>query len=129
MDLELSTPFGWVMQCPPGINARTVRNYPIQSSGAEILHAACILAERRGIPIIAPVHDALMVETNLDRAEEMSAALDRVMRDAAAIVLRGYELRTDVQIIRPGARFFDDRGIEMWNTVERLLKKLETRSA
>jgi DNA polymerase I len=129
LELELTTPFGWVMQCPPGINPRTVRNFPIQSTGAEILHAACILAERRGIPIVAPVHDALMAETTLDRADEMSVALDRVMRDASAVVLRGYELRTDVQIVRPGARFHDDRGVEMWNTIERILRKLETRSA
>lgn len=127
--LELSTPFGWAMRCPPGINPRTVRNFPIQSTGAEILHAACILAERRGIPIVAPVHDALMAEAELDRANELSAALDRVMRDAAGIVLRGYELRTDVQMVRPGTRFHDDRGVEMWRTVERLLKQLEARSA
>jgi hypothetical protein len=38
-------------------------------------------------------------------------------------------LRTDVQIIRPGARFHDDRGVEMWNTVARLLAKLEARTA
>ena len=70
-----------------------------------------------------------MAEAELDRADEMSAALDRVMRDAAGIVLRGYELRTDVQMVRPGTRFHDDRGVEMWRTVERLLKQLEARSA
>jgi hypothetical protein len=44
-------------------------------------------------------------------------------------VLRGYELPTDCQIVRPGERYFDDRGLEMWNTVTRLLAKLEARSA
>jgi DNA polymerase-1 len=123
--LEIGTPLGWYMQCPPGINPRTVRNFPIQSTGAEILHTACILAERRGIEVIGPVHDALMVETDLYRVDEISAALDRVMRDASNVVLRGYELPTDVQIIRPGERYFDDRGVEMWKTVERLLAKLD----
>jgi DNA polymerase-1 len=127
--LEIGTPFDWLMQCPPGINPRTVRNFPIQSTGAEILHVACILAERRGIEIVAPVHDAFLAETDLDRADEMSAALDQVMRDASAVVLQGYELRTDKQIIRPGARFHDDRGVEMWDTVARLLAKLEARTA
>ena len=123
--LEVGTPFGWFMQCPPGINPRTVRNFPIQSTGAEILHVACILAERRGIDIVAPVHDALMAEADLDRVDEMSTALDRVMRDASSVVLRGYELPTDCQICKPGERYFDDRGLEMWNTIERLLAKLE----
>jgi DNA polymerase I len=126
--LEVSTPYGWYMQCPSGINSRTVRNFPIQSSGAEVLHVACILAERRGIEVVAPVHDAIMAEAPIGRAEEVSAALDRCMRDASAIVLRGYELPTDVQLIGAGyehERYYDDRGEAMWNTVTRLVNKLE----
>jgi hypothetical protein len=129
LDLELSTPFGWVMQCPPGINPRTVRNFPIQSTGSEVLHVACILAERRGVQIVAPVHDAIMAQAPLGQAEDASAALDRAMRDAAAIVLRGYELPTDVQMVRPGERYFDDRGEAMWNTVNKLVTKREEQTA
>jgi DNA polymerase-1 len=130
LDLEVGTPLGWYMQCPPGIKPRTVRNFPIQSMGAEILHVACILAERRGIKIIAPVHDALMAEADLDCAEDVSAALDQVMRDASAVLLRGHELPTDVQIIpRERERYYDDRGEEMWNTVSRLLQKIEAKKA
>jgi DNA polymerase family A len=133
LDLEIGTPLGWYMQTPPGINSRTVRNFPIQATAAEVLHVACILAERRGIEIIAPVHDALMAEGPIDRAEELSIALDRVMRDAAAIVLRGYELPTDTADlggpIFPGQHFFDERGAEMWKTVTRLAAKQEERWA
>jgi hypothetical protein len=125
LQLEISTPFGWVMKCPSGINPRTVRNFPIQSTGAEILHIACILAERRGIEIVAPVHDAIMAEAAAERIEDTSAALDRVMRDAAAVVLRGYELPTDVQLVRPGERFREERAEEMWGTINRLVSKLE----
>jgi len=123
--LEISTPFGWYMRCPSGINPRTVRNFPIQSTAAEILHVACILAERRGIEVIAPVHDAIMAEAALEEIEDASVALDRVMRAAAAIVLRGYELPTDVQPIQPGERFYEERGEDMWKTITRLTAKLE----
>jgi len=129
LNLEIGTQFGWVMQCPPGINPRTVRNFPVQSTGSEVLHVACVLAERRGIQVVAPVHDAIMAEGPADQVEELSAALDRVMRDAAAVVLRGYELPTDKQVIRPGEHFFDKRGKEMWETISRLLAKLEERRA
>jgi DNA polymerase-1 len=129
LDLELSTPFDWRMRCPPGTNPRTIRNFPIQSSGSEILHTACILAERRKIRLVASVHDALMAEAPADMIEETSAALDCVMRDASAIVLKGYELGTDDQPIRHGGRFKDDRGQEMWNTVSRLAKLEEVASA
>ena len=65
----------------------------------------------------------------LDREEELSTALDRVMRDASAVILRGYELPTDVQIVRPGGHFFDERGAEMWGTVARPAAKPEERRA
>ena len=65
----------------------------------------------------------------LIRPKSLSTALDQVMRDAAAMVLRGYELPTDLQVIRPGQRFFDKRGLEMWETISRLLAKLEERRA
>jgi DNA polymerase I-like protein with 3'-5' exonuclease and polymerase domains len=127
--LEVGTQFDWRMQCPPDINPRTVRNFPMQSTGAEILHVLCILAERRGIEIVAPVHDAVMAQCPAEFVGDVSTALDRCMRDAAAIVLRGYELPTDEQLIRPGERFYDKRGVAMWTTVTKLLAKLEERRA
>ena len=127
--LEIGTPFGWYMQCPPGINPRTVRNFPIQSTGSEILHVACILAERRGIELVAPIHDALLAEGPLNDAEELSRSLDQLMGDAAAMVLRGYRLPTDYQIIKPGEHYQDERGVAMWRTVTRLVAKLERETA
>jgi hypothetical protein len=44
-------------------------------------------------------------------------------------VLRGYRLPTDHKIIRPGERYSDARGEAMWNTVTRLLAKLEQETA
>jgi DNA polymerase-1 len=124
LDLEIGTGYGWYMQCPPGINFRTVRNFPVQSCGAEIMRTACILAERRGIQIVAPVHDAFTAQAPVDRIDEVSAQLDRAMRDASKTILRGYELQTDKQIIRPGERFYDKRGVTMWNKVTELVAKL-----
>jgi hypothetical protein len=125
LELELRTPLGWVMQCPSGTRRNLLRNFPMQSHGSEILHVCCVLAERRNIGVIAPVHDALMAEGELADAEEISASLDRTMRDASAVVLRGYELPTDKQIIRPGETYVDDRGAEMWATITKLVAKLE----
>src|SRR5262249_13140801 len=68
LNLELSTPFGWYMHCPSGTNPRTLRNFPIQSTGAEVLHVLCILAERRGIKLVAPIHDAVLAAGDLDQA-------------------------------------------------------------
>jgi hypothetical protein len=125
LDLEISNGWGWWVQTPPGSNPRTVRNYPIQATGAEIMRATCILAERRGVRIIAPVHDAFMAEAPVADIDEASAILDQAMRDASRVILRGYELRTDAQVIRPGGRYVDERGQGMWETITRLVAKLE----
>jgi hypothetical protein len=125
LNLELGTQFGWHMLCPSGTNTRTIRNFPIQSTGSEILHVLCVLAERRGIKLVAPIHDAVLAEGDLDEAEGLSRALDQVMSDAAAVVLRGNRLPTGVQIVRPGERYFDERGEAMWTTVVKLLARRE----
>jgi DNA polymerase-1 len=129
LHLEISTPFDWRMQCPSGTNPRTIRNFPIQSTSSEILHVVCVLAERRGIETVAPVHDAIMAEGSAGEIEELSRALDQLWGDASAVVLQGYRLPTDVQLIRPGEHYFDDRGAAMWNTVTRLVAKLERETA
>jgi hypothetical protein len=125
LNLEITTALGWYMRTPPGTNPRTIRNFPVQATAAEIMHVACVLAERRGIEIVAPIHDAFLVEAPADQIEDAAVALDRIMRDAAAVVLRGYELPTDFKIIRPGERYFEKRGVEMWNTVNDLLAQTE----
>jgi hypothetical protein len=62
--------------------------------------------------LVAPIHDALVAEGDPDQAEDLSLALDRLMGDAAAVVLRSY-LPTNFQIIRPGQRYYDERGFRM----------------
>jgi DNA polymerase I-like protein with 3'-5' exonuclease and polymerase domains len=114
---------GWYLQCPPGSNERTIRNFRVQATGSHILHTDSILAERRGLEIIAPVHDALMFEGDLADAVELERATDRLMRDASATVLGGYELPSDCQIIRPGDHYEEKKGRAMWETVNRLLDK------
>ena len=94
-----------------------------------ILHAAILLAERRGVELVAPIHDAFVAQCDVRDVEDVAVAFDRVMRDASTIVLRGYELPSDCQIIRPGGRYFDKRGKAMWDTVTGLLAKRERETA
>jgi hypothetical protein len=68
-----------------------------------------------------------MAECAFGDEDDTAVALDRCMRDAAAVVLQGYELRTDQQIIRPGGYFFDKRGDKMFQMVNTLVAKLEAK--
>jgi uncharacterized protein (DUF3820 family) len=118
---RLSSVFGWTVRVGTDANPRSLRNFPMQANGAEMLRLACCLATEAGIAVCAPVHDALLVESSADEIEETAAATQKAMRDASAFVLPGFPLRTDAKIVRHPERFSDDRGRHMWRTVNRLL--------
>ena len=48
----------------------TGRNFPIQAIGAEIIRVACILLSENNIKIVAPVHDAVMIECDEKAADK-----------------------------------------------------------
>jgi DNA polymerase I-like protein with 3'-5' exonuclease and polymerase domains len=123
LNLRLTTQGGWAMHCPSGCNPRTLKNFPIQSTAAEILHVIIILAERRGIRLVATIHDAILAEGAAAGAAELAQAMDRLMRDASAVVLKGHELPSDCTIIGPGEHYTDARGKAMWETINKLLAK------
>jgi DNA polymerase-1 len=66
---KLWTVFGWPIRAVEGSNPRSVRNYPMQGNGSEMLRIACCLATERGIEVCAPVHDAVLIAAPLDRLE------------------------------------------------------------
>jgi DNA polymerase-1 len=78
-----------------------------------MLRLAC-LATERGIEICVPVHDALLIAAPLYRLEEDLAAMREVMREAFSVVLDGFELTTDVKVVRYPDRYADPRGKTMW---------------
>jgi hypothetical protein len=49
----LHTVFGWRVQVPAQANDRSLRNFPMQANGAEMLRLACCLATERGIEACA----------------------------------------------------------------------------
>jgi hypothetical protein len=121
------TPMGWF--CRTGItefNERSLRNWPVQSTGADILRIACILAVRHGIKLLAPIHDAVLIEAPIERIEADAALMQELMRRASRIVLNKdpagtFELRTDCKIIRYPDSYSDARGDKVWDDVMRLL--------
>ena len=121
---ELHTAFGWRLRLDQNPNPRSLRNFPMQANGSEMLRLACCFATERGIEICAPVHDAVLINAPLERLEADIATMRQAMADASKIVLDGFELRTDIaQIVRYPDRFRDARGTAMW---ERVLKLCNT---
>ena len=52
-----------------GTNPRSLRNFPMQANGAEMLRIACILGTERGIEVCAPVHDAVLIAAPVERID------------------------------------------------------------
>ena len=114
---QLSTIFGWTVHLGSRVNARSLRNFPMQANGAEMLRLACCLVTERGIRLCAPVHDALLVEAPIDRIDETVADVQHQMAEASRVVLGGFALRSDAMLIPYPERYADSRGTQMWQTV------------
>jgi hypothetical protein len=129
----MRTMYGW--QCRTGIsefNERSIRNWPIQANCAEVLRIALIMAHRCGLRLLAPVHDAVLLEAPIDQIEAHVALMREIMCRASRIVFNAkkdgpYELRTDAVIVRHPDRYQDKRGTLIWNQMLELLKEHERR--
>jgi DNA polymerase I len=129
----MRTVFGW--ECVTGIaefSERSIRNWPIQSACADLFRLAYVWGTRYGLTLVAPVHDAVLLESSEDRIEADVALMREIMRRASRVILnsttdRTIELRTKAEIIRYPNRFTDNRGAELWETVLRLLEERRQR--
>jgi len=126
---SLHTVFGWRVRVPAVSNERSLRNFPMQANGAEMLRLACCLGTERGIEVCAPVHDAVLLCAPLERLEVDVERMRQAMAEASRIVLNGFELGTDAHIVRYPDRYMDERGVVMWDRVMGLIDQQQPRMA
>lgn len=121
---SISTSFGWRLWITNGTKVRTVDNFLMQATGAELLRLAACLATERGIEVCAPIHDAFLIEADLADIEDAVIEMQRAMADASRVVLNGFELRSEARIVRHPERLLDEKGEAMWNRVMNILGTL-----
>ena len=97
----------------------------MQANGAEMLRLACSLATEQGVRVCAPIHDALLIEAPLKDSDQAILDTQAAMEQASRVVLDGFVIRSDVELVRYPDRYADPRGAEMWQTVLELLGKSE----
>lgn len=117
---KLWSVFGWNIHVGEDFNNRSLRNFPMQANGAEMLRLACIYITEADIRICAPVHDALLIEAPLAKLDTHIRRAQALMAQASRDVLDGFELRSDVKVIEYPYRYMDERGATMWDTVMRI---------
>jgi hypothetical protein len=120
---RLWTVFGWEIRPSPPFNPRSLRNFPMQANGAEMLRLACIYLTEAGIRVCAPVHDALLIESPLDSVNTTVNEAQKLMAHASVSVLNGFRLNSDAKIIQYPDRFMDVRGELMWGKVMGLIER------
>jgi hypothetical protein len=121
----LHTVFGWRVRVPVFSNERSLRNFPMQANGAEMLRLACCLGTEQCIEVCAPVHDAVLICASLDRLDADVRRMQDIMREASRIVLNEFELGTDATLVRHPDRYMDERGSVMWTRVMELVNRAE----
>ena len=109
----------------PNFNPRSLRNFPCQANGAEMLRLAACFATEQGIEVCALIHDAVLICAPLDRldadVEGMRAAWPR---HRASCSTASSCAPTCTRSGIPTTTH-DPRGTVMWDRVMRLIAARE----
>ena len=124
----MATNYGWTIHLTNNTKPAALKNFRMQAHGAEMLRIACCLTIERGVQVIAPVHDALMIKSSVDQIETAIKITRGAMAEAAdAVIGTGVWIDTDVNITSYPDRYRDSdgRGQAMWERVKSLLGRLD----
>lgn len=105
-------------------NTRSLSNFPCQGNAADMLRLAASFIVDSGVMLDATVHDAVLVEADADDIDAAVEATRNAMNRASQLVLPGFTLRTDADVIRWPERYRDDRGAAFF---DELMNRLEAR--
>jgi DNA polymerase I-like protein with 3'-5' exonuclease and polymerase domains len=126
---ELVARLGWRMQLSPTTSIRTMRNFPMQAGGSEMLRLACVYVRDANVNIIATIHDAIFIEAAEADIEQAVKLAQDAMERASKIILSGFALKTEVRIVRSGERLeplSEKDGKKMWEWLADSLAELES---
>jgi DNA polymerase-1 len=108
----------------------TLRNFPIQTAGGEILRQTCCLVVEAGIKLCAPIHDAILVECQTADVEETISRVRQLMIEAARLVLNDgcmlqvggltFDIRVDAKVYAHPAHFDEGRDSAVWKLIDRM---------
>jgi DNA polymerase I len=105
-------------------NVRSLSNFPCQANAADMLRfAACSICDA-GLMLDATVHDAVLIEVGVGDLDAAIAVAREAMGRASELVLAGFRLRTDVEVIAWPGRYRDGRGASFF---DELVTKVNSR--
>ncbi len=98
---KIETMNGWMMRFPPNkkVNPRSIQNWPIQATSADVLRNAWIRLTNANIKVCAAVHDAFLIECPIPEHKDQIRIASQLMIDAARHIVGG-EIMVDAEIIK-----------------------------
>ncbi len=120
---SIHTTFGWMQQVTGEISDRSLRNFPMQANGAEMLRFAIRFAQEQGVRVCAPVHDAILIEAPTESIADAIEHAREAMAEASELVLDGFRLRTDVERVDFPNHYKGKDPSNIWELVERVLNE------
>jgi DNA polymerase I len=134
LEHAIRTCFGWTYHIQGrrsrrphdgGTNPRRIQDFPAQANGAEIMRLAVIWGVEAGLPIGGIVHDAIVLCSPRDLAEDHIALCQYYMQKAGEVVLDGFKLFSEVKRYSHPQRVIEPRGQRTWDLVQSTLQGLE----
>jgi hypothetical protein len=114
---------GWHYAVKPPFNTRSLRNWPIQTIGQDILRCAIIFGDSLDLEMLATAHDAVLMQGRVEAIAAQVARMAHCMEQAALLLTDGFKLRVDIDIKQHGERFIDPRGERTFAVVEQFMTK------
>ena len=82
----LYTCYGWRFHLWGEPNERSLRNWPVQSTAAEMMRVAAIMLTEGGITVRAPVHDAFLIGGPASEIDAIVERTSKLMAEASKAV-------------------------------------------
>lgn len=100
----------------------SVRNHPIQGTGATVMRYAIDFGFEAGLRILCPLHDAIYHEHPIEETETANAVLKECMDKAVDFVLQGkIKIRNDVKTICHNERWVEKNAEKDWEIMRKFL--------
>lgn len=119
----IKSPCGWRSLVPFPSNERTWMNWPVQSTGGDIMRLTVTYLDRQNVRVLAPVHDGFLLSCRRDQLPDLRAAVDYACGMAVEHVLPGFPLRWDFTVYDHG-RFEDEDGLPLWVRLQTIMEKI-----
>jgi hypothetical protein len=109
------TKAGWPRGATRYDNARSVANFAVQGTGADLMRLSVIYLTQNKAPLLAQIHDGFLFECHRSQLAEVRCAIDDALRRAVEQLLPGAAMRWTTDVFEN--RYDDPDGEPLWQLV------------